>query len=137
VPGAALARQSPPPRAPPQHLDAICASEPGAINEAAQQLAFADLILLNKTDLVSAEQLDRVKAVVRDINQNAKQIECRLNQEGGQPPLSELLDSNAFSVHKALKVRPRARPAAQAPTHPAARPRAISAAAALVPPHAL
>lgn len=94
------------PTAPPlQHLDPCTGSdEPGTINEAAQQLAFADLILLNKTDLVSTEQLERVKAVVREINQNARQIECRLNQEGGQPPLADILDSNAFSVHKALKV---------------------------------
>ena len=92
-----------------QHLDATGSSSgeaPGAINEAAQQIAFADIILLNKTDLVSAEQLERVKQVVRDINQSARLIECRLNAEGGRPPLSELLDSNAFSVHKALKVDP-------------------------------
>ncbi len=42
--------------------------------------------------------------MVRDINQNARQIECKLNSEGGAPPLAELLDANAFSVHKALKV---------------------------------
>jgi hypothetical protein len=160
--------RSPSPPSPPQHLDPLSGREaPGAVNEAAQQLAFADLILLNKTDLVTAEQLDRVKRVVREINHSARQVECRLNQarargaggrgarvfawlregggrdrglgqsrsappaapgrlarapprspalrppharrrapqEGGRPPLSDLLDCNAFSVHKALKAR--------------------------------
>eukprot|EP00879_Flechtneria_rotunda_P006486 GHRR01006815.1.p1 GENE.GHRR01006815.1~~GHRR01006815.1.p1 ORF type:complete len:566 (+),score=190.81 GHRR01006815.1:346-2043(+) len=87
-----------------QHLEEDAAS--GGINEIAQQLAFSDLILLNKTDLVDQEQLDLVKSTVRRINQSAQLVECQLNQDGGRPPLSLLLDNNSFSVNKALRVDP-------------------------------
>lgn len=86
-----------------QHLDAQFPNV--GINETAQQLAFADLIMLNKTDLVSEADLEVVKAAVRKINQSAKLLECRLTQEGGRPALSDLLEANAFSVRKALQVR--------------------------------
>lgn len=45
-------------------------------------------------------------AAVRRINQSAQLLECRLNSEGGQPPLSLLLENNSFSVNKALQVDP-------------------------------
>jgi G3E family GTPase len=88
----------------PQHLEEDASD--GGINEIAQQLAFSDLILLNKTDLVDSKQMERVKQAVRRINQSATLHECQLNQEGGRPPLSLLLDNNGFSVNKALKVDP-------------------------------
>lgn len=87
-----------------QHLEED--SSDGGINEISQQLAFSDLILLNKTDLVDAKQMELVKQEVRRINQSATLHECQLNQEGGRPPLSLLLDNNGFSVNKALKVDP-------------------------------
>lgn len=87
-----------------QHLEED--NDRGGINEIAQQLAFSDLILLNKTDLVDKHQMERVKSAVRRINQSAKLYECQLNQEDHRPPLSLLLDNNSFSVNKALKVDP-------------------------------
>ncbi|MGD9715031.1 MAG: GTP-binding protein [Thermomicrobiales bacterium] len=39
--------------------------------EAQEQIAFADLIVLNKTDLVDAEALDRVETAVRRLNSTA------------------------------------------------------------------
>ena len=78
--------------------------ESEGINETGQQLAFSDLILLNKTDLVTDEQLEKVKQSVRRINTTARLVECRLNTDGGRPPLNELLNSHAFSVDKALQV---------------------------------
>ena len=36
--------------------------------EAEDQIAFADVVLLNKTDLVDAEELAHVEAVIRQIN---------------------------------------------------------------------
>ncbi len=73
------------------------------VNETAQQLAFADLILLNKVDLVTPQSLETVRSAVRTINQSAKLVECK---PGQRPPLSDLLDSNSFSVNKALAVDP-------------------------------
>jgi G3E family GTPase len=41
----------------------------GVVNEAVAQVAFADRLLLNKTDLVSEEQCARIEARIRAINQ--------------------------------------------------------------------
>jgi G3E family GTPase len=86
-----------------QHLEEEAG---GGINEIAQQLAFSDLILLNKVDLIDEKQLDVVKSAVRRINQSAKLLDCQLNQEGKEPSLSLLLENNSFNVNKALKVDP-------------------------------
>lgn len=45
-----------------QHLEDASS---GVINEAVNQIAFADLILLNKIDLVSEEQLQHARDLVR------------------------------------------------------------------------
>merc|ERR1719491_2344584 len=46
--------------------------EEGKVNEAYQQIAFADKIILNKLDLVTVEQAIAVKDRIRDINRFAK-----------------------------------------------------------------
>ena len=40
----------------------------GVVNEAVAQVAFADRLLLNKTDLVASAALERVEARLRGIN---------------------------------------------------------------------
>ena len=40
----------------------------GDSHEALEQIAFADVILLNKTDLVSADELTKVEDRIRSIN---------------------------------------------------------------------
>ena len=45
-------------------------------NEAVEQVAFADRLLLNKTDLVSQKDLERVEKRLRAINSNAPVIRC-------------------------------------------------------------
>eukprot|EP00729_Bicosta_minor_P004947 gene4947-5265_t len=47
----------------------------GSINESVQQVAFADRILLNKTDLVTPAELASVKEEIRSINAVATMIE--------------------------------------------------------------
>lgn len=42
-----------------EHLDEVKADD--AVNEAVSQIAFADRVLLNKTDLVTPEQLEEVR----------------------------------------------------------------------------
>ena len=44
-----------------QHLDAV--KPDGVVNEAVAQVAFADRLLLNKTDLVASAALERVEVV--------------------------------------------------------------------------
>merc|ERR1719343_849016 len=46
--------------------------EEGKVNEAYQQVAFCDKILLNKLDLVTSEEAIKVKDRLRDINSFAK-----------------------------------------------------------------
>ncbi len=49
--------------------------EEGVINEAVNQVAFADKILLNKIDLVNAQEKASVLSSIRSINAVAKVIE--------------------------------------------------------------
>ncbi|KAF5840067.1 CobW/HypB/UreG, nucleotide-binding domain-containing protein [Dunaliella salina] len=79
----------------------------GDVNEAVQQLAFADLILLNKVDLVDEESKMEVMAAIKHINNTAKIVECRLSGDSLLlPSMERILDSNTFSVSRALEVDP-------------------------------
>src|SRR5262249_31792120 len=70
--------------------------------EAKNQIAFADVILLNKTDLVSSEQLSEVEARIRGINPYA-----RLHKtERAQIPLDAVLGRNAFDLNRILDLEP-------------------------------
>ena len=71
-------------------------------HEAADQIAFADVIVLNKTDLVTADELQAVEASVRAINPFAKiHHTSRANM-----PIAELLDQGAFDLSRVLAARP-------------------------------
>ncbi|MEA2975403.1 MAG: hypothetical protein QOF19_923 [Alphaproteobacteria bacterium] len=70
--------------------------------EAKNQIAFADVILLNKTDLVSAEELDEVEARIRGINPWAKVHRTQRSQI----PLNEVLGRNAFDLQRILEIEP-------------------------------
>ena len=70
--------------------------------EAKNQIAFADVIVINKTDLVSAQELREVELRIRAINPYAKlhrTERCAL-------PLSEVLDRNAFDLARILDIEP-------------------------------
>src|SRR5215211_4689539 len=70
--------------------------------EAKNQIAFADVILLNKTDLVSPEDLSEVEARIRGINPYA-----RLHRtERCQIALPEVLERNAFDLERILDIEP-------------------------------
>lgn len=68
----------------------------GTVNEAVQQVAFADKILLNKTDLVSRPDMKALKETVSSINSFAEQIETR----NSRVPLDKILGINAFSLER-------------------------------------
>ena len=51
----------------------LCLQKPeGIVNEALQQIAYADRIVLNKIDLVSPEQLENLDLRLRSINSLAQ-----------------------------------------------------------------
>jgi G3E family GTPase len=70
--------------------------------EAEDQIAFADVVLLNKTDLVSEEELEHVEATIRAINPSARIH--RTTRAGID--LSEVLDRGAFDLDRALENDP-------------------------------
>ena len=70
--------------------------------EAKNQIAFADVILLNKSDLVSGDDLDRVEGRIRAINPWAKVHRT----ERCAIPLDQVLDRNAFDLSRILDIEP-------------------------------
>ena len=71
-------------------------------HEAAEQIAFADLVLLNKIDLVDATSLDRVEARIRAMNPYARIIKS----ERCEVPLDTVLGQNAFDLQRVLEIEP-------------------------------
>ncbi|MER9137469.1 GTP-binding protein [Mesorhizobium sp. M0047] len=70
--------------------------------EAEDQIAFADVVVLNKTDLVTPEELAKVEATIRAINPAAKiHRTARASVD-----LSEVLDRGAFDLSRALENDP-------------------------------
>jgi G3E family GTPase len=77
-----------------QHLDAD--------DESVKQLAFADVILLNKTDLVPTLDLDALEARIRKINAVARihrTQNCAI-------PLDRVLDVGGFNLSRATELDP-------------------------------
>ena len=70
--------------------------------EAKNQIAFADVILINKTDLVSPDELSEVEARIRGINPYAKVHKT----ERANIALSEVLGRNAFDLDRILELEP-------------------------------
>jgi len=70
--------------------------------EAKNQIAFADVILINKTDLVSSDELSEVEARTRGINPYAKVHKT----ERAKIALNEVLDRNAFDLDRILDIEP-------------------------------
>ncbi len=70
--------------------------------EAAAQIAFADVIVLNKLDLVSPEQADAAEAAVRRINPLARVLRATRSDVA----LDEVLDRNAFELSRILAFDP-------------------------------
>lgn len=62
------------------------------VNLLTDQVEFANVIVLNKCDLVSKEKLGNLKAILRKLNANAKIIEA----VKGQVPLKEILHTGLF-----------------------------------------
>ncbi|RJF70503.1 CobW family GTP-binding protein [Rhodopseudomonas palustris] len=70
--------------------------------EAKNQIAFADVIVLNKTDLVSKPELLEVEARIRAINPYAKLHPT----ERCQVALADVLERGAFDLDRILEIEP-------------------------------
>ena len=81
-----------------KHLPARLADS----HEAADQIAFADVIVLNKTDLVTPAELDAVEATIRGINRFA--IIHRTQR--AELPIAQILDRGAFDLSRILALHP-------------------------------
>ena len=78
------------------HLDEV--KPDGVENEAVEQIAFADKIVLNKIDLVDSEHVDRVSRRIRAINAPVEILPA----EHAQVPLATILDVGAFDLTRVL-----------------------------------
>lgn len=81
--------------------------------EAVEQIAFADAIILNKIDAVSADELTAVEAAIAAINRSApitKTTRCEVDIES-------ILGLNAFSLDRALNLDPHFLPGPNAHHH--------------------
>jgi G3E family GTPase len=75
-----------------QHLDAIDA--------AGEQVAFADVLLLNKSDLVTSADLQRIEARIRAINSSARIF----HTVNGAMPIDAVLNVGAFDLARTLQL---------------------------------
>ena len=74
----------------------------GRSDESTEQIAFADVIVLNKTDLVKDTELDKLESRLREMNKMAKFI----RSEMANVPINSVLDKSAFNLDQALERRP-------------------------------
>ena len=70
--------------------------------EAVEQIAFADLVLLNKTDLVSDKHLSDLEDRIRKINAATRMART----QNSRLPIDEILDIRAFDLSQKLELDP-------------------------------
>ncbi|TBD39493.1 CobW family GTP-binding protein [Rhizobium ruizarguesonis] len=70
--------------------------------EAEDQIAFADVVIINKSDLVTREELDVIEDIVRAINPAARVY--KTSRSGVD--LARVLDQGAFNLERALENDP-------------------------------
>ncbi len=71
-------------------------------DEAQEQIAFADIILLNKTDLVTPAELDALEQKIRAMNAMAQIYRT----QAAQVEMDAILGVQAFDLERALKIDP-------------------------------
>jgi len=67
------------------------------VNLLTEQIEYANVIVLNKADLVPAATLGELKAVLRKLNPGARLVEARF----GQVPLTDILNTRLFNQAEA------------------------------------
>jgi G3E family GTPase len=71
-------------------------------DEAREQVAFADVLVLNKVDLVEPAEADALERRLRGMNAMARVLRSHM----AQVPLSEVLDLGGFDLDRALERKP-------------------------------
>ena len=74
----------------------------GRSDESTEQIAFADVLVLNKTDLVNDEALDRLESRLRGMNRMAQVV----RSERANVTIDAVLNLGAFDLDQALERRP-------------------------------
>ena len=74
----------------------------GRSDESTEQIAFADVLVLNKTDLVNGEAIDRLEARLRDMNRMARVV----RSEMANVSVETVLNLSAFDLDQVLERRP-------------------------------
>ncbi len=74
----------------------------GRSDESTEQIAFADVLVLNKTDLVDDDALDRLEARLRDMNRMARVI----RSERADVSVDAVVNLGAFDLHEVIERRP-------------------------------
>lgn len=73
------------------------ADERNVVDLLADQIEFADVLVLNKVDLISDEQADALERLLRLINPAAKIIHAQF----GRVPLDEIINTGRFNIERA------------------------------------
>jgi len=71
-------------------------------SECKEQIAFADVLVLNKTDLVSEAELDALEHRVRNMNAMAKVLRAK----NADVPIASVLDVGGFDLDRAITTKP-------------------------------
>ncbi len=74
----------------------------GRSDESSEQVAFADVLVLNKTDLVTEESLKNLEARLRDMNRMARVIRSKQ----ANVSIDTVLNLSAFDLDQVLQRRP-------------------------------
>jgi len=72
----------------------------GTVNESAQQVAYADKVLLNKVDAASPEKLQDTLDAIRGVNYLVPITQCSLGKKPDAIPIGDLLGIDAFDLGK-------------------------------------
>ncbi|MAM92492.1 MAG: hypothetical protein CMI15_13625 [Opitutaceae bacterium] len=86
-----------PDRLPNRNLEVEEGDQRSIVNLLIDQIEFADVIVLNKLDLVNEAEKEQVVAMIKGLNSKARIVEC----SRGEVAMSEILNTNRFKYDDA------------------------------------
>lgn len=75
----------------------------GESSECQEQIGFADVLLLNKSDLVEAQEIEKLKTELSSRNPSAEIFVVK----NGEIPFQNILDRQAFNLDRVLEMKPK------------------------------